>query len=108
VTHSYAVLTVSAEAHDAIALLLREAGYDHAFDRGLIDMHGIALERGSTGSGRKIHAILLYEKPLQEPAPIDPDDDEQVRARLLATGVLVDHTDFRTLPRADADGAPER
>ncbi|MEX0741485.1 MAG: hypothetical protein WD079_01725, partial [Phycisphaeraceae bacterium] len=46
-TYTYAALEVSAAAYDEIAEKLRAAEYDHAFhDDGLIDMHGIALDRG--------------------------------------------------------------
>ena len=50
-THTYALLEVSPQAFDEIATLLREAGYDHVFvshsdGDTVIDMHGIALERG--------------------------------------------------------------
>lgn len=48
-TYTYAELPVSAAAYDEIAVLLRGAGYDHAFhkhgDRVLIDMRGIGLSR---------------------------------------------------------------
>lgn len=44
-THTFATLEVSQAAFDEIEKKLREAGYDHAFVDGLIDMHGIALER---------------------------------------------------------------
>ncbi len=42
-THSYAILTVSAATFQEVADKLRDAGYGHAFDGGRIDMHGIAL-----------------------------------------------------------------
>lgn len=45
-THTFATLEVSAEAYDEIAGKLREAGYDHAFVTGAIDMHGIGITRG--------------------------------------------------------------
>lgn len=50
-THTFAKLKVSQQAYEEIEELLRHAGYDHAFIREgdeppLIDMHGIALERG--------------------------------------------------------------
>lgn len=44
-THTYATLEVSAATYDEIAAKLKEAGYDHAFDDGAIDMHGIGLVR---------------------------------------------------------------
>jgi hypothetical protein len=45
-THTYALLPVSKQTFDEIARKLRDAGYDHAFDDGVIDMHGIGLEQG--------------------------------------------------------------
>lgn len=43
-THTYALLEVSAVAYEEVATKLRAAGYDHAFNAdGEIDMHGIAL-----------------------------------------------------------------
>ncbi len=42
-SHTYAVLEVSAAAFEEIAAKLRAAGYAHAFDRDVIDCHGIAL-----------------------------------------------------------------
>lgn len=51
-THTYATLEVSAEAYDEIKRKLEDAGYQHAFIDGAIDMHGIALVK----------------------APVDPND----------------------------------
>jgi hypothetical protein len=46
-THTYALLQISATAYEEIAQRLRAAGYAHAFgDEGELDMHGIALVRG--------------------------------------------------------------
>lgn len=42
-THTYVVLEVSKACYDEIAKKLKEAGYDHVFNDGEIDMHGIAL-----------------------------------------------------------------
>ncbi|KKK85719.1 hypothetical protein LCGC14_2770490 [marine sediment metagenome] len=44
-TRTYVILEISSVAFLEIALRLREAGYDHAFDEDgtVIDMHGIAL-----------------------------------------------------------------
>lgn len=55
-THTYVKLKISQQAFVEIETLLREAGYDHAFikqDEGypLIDMNGIALERGPFNQG---------------------------------------------------------
>ena len=47
-TYSYAILDVSPGTFDEIAEKLRAAGYDHAFDRDVIDMHGIALRANAT------------------------------------------------------------
>lgn len=46
-TYTYTTLTVSAEAFDEIAGLLRNAGYDRTFlGNGCLDMNSLALERG--------------------------------------------------------------
>jgi hypothetical protein len=42
-THTYAILDVSKKTFDEIRAKLDAAGYQHAFDRDVIDMHGIAL-----------------------------------------------------------------
>lgn len=45
-THTYALLEVSAAAYDEIAAKLCEAGYSHAVnDDGEIDMRGLALTK---------------------------------------------------------------
>jgi len=44
-TYTFATLEVSRETYDEIEAKLREAGYDHAFVDGAIDMHGIGLVR---------------------------------------------------------------
>lgn len=44
-TRTFVVLAVSKKTFDEIHTKLREAGYTHAFEGGLIDMHGIALEQ---------------------------------------------------------------
>lgn len=46
-TYTYVELEVSAAAYDEIAGKLRAAGYDHAFQDGTIDMHGLALTRAT-------------------------------------------------------------
>ena len=47
-TYSYVKLTVSAAAYDEIRALLLKAGYTQAvMESGALDMHGIALVRGS-------------------------------------------------------------
>lgn len=42
-THTFATLEVPAAAFDFIAAKLKEAGYEHAFVDGALDMHGIGL-----------------------------------------------------------------
>lgn len=42
-THTYAILDVSRPVFEEIAAKLRAAGYHHAFDRDVIDLHGIAI-----------------------------------------------------------------
>lgn len=42
-THTYVECAVSHAAHREIEALLRKAGYDHAIEDGVIDMHGLAL-----------------------------------------------------------------
>jgi len=45
-THTFAELEVSEGAYDEIAQKLKDAGYEHAFIGGTIDMHGIGLTKG--------------------------------------------------------------
>ncbi len=42
-THTYAILEVSAATFNEVKAKLTAAEYHHAFDRDVIDMHGIAL-----------------------------------------------------------------
>lgn len=42
-THTYAKLNVSPAFHSEVTGKLKAAGYSHAFDGDVIDMHGIAL-----------------------------------------------------------------
>ena len=44
-THTYVELGLSSAAYDEIATKLKEAGYDHAFVDGAIDMHGLAVTK---------------------------------------------------------------
>lgn len=50
-THTYAIAPVSKATFDEVAKVLKDAGYDHAFDtrEGTIDMHGIALQVQNDG-----------------------------------------------------------
>ena len=50
-TYTFATMDVSKKTYDEIAGKLREAGYDHAFVDGALDMHGIALTKGNASSG---------------------------------------------------------
>lgn len=49
-THSYAIMEVSAAAFEEIEHKLREAGYVHVIDveEGLLDMQGIALAKANS------------------------------------------------------------
>jgi len=68
-THTFAALKVSNQVYEEIEKKLREAGYDHAFIDGAIDMHGIGLLRGGPAwtycAGRlpnyDIYVSVLYE-----------------------------------------------
>jgi hypothetical protein len=67
-THTYAVLEISAAAWHEIATKLRNAGYSHAFgDDGTIDMHGIGVqaipEREEAQTDADRDAVLLTPKP---------------------------------------------
>lgn len=44
-THTFALMEVSDATFEEVARKLREAGYDHAFVDGHLDMHGIALAK---------------------------------------------------------------
>jgi len=46
-THTVAELAISADAYDEIARLLTDAGYDHVFYDGVMDMTGIGLTRSA-------------------------------------------------------------
>lgn len=61
-THTFAELEVSAAAYDEIAGKLREAGYDHAFNEGAIDMHGIGVTR-SAEQGASKALVTAPENP---------------------------------------------
>ncbi len=43
-SHTYAILKVSEASYNEIKEKLEKAGYEHAIEEGVIDMHGIALE----------------------------------------------------------------
>ena len=74
-THTYAIVEVTPATYAEIEAKLRAAGYDHAFelsryarDKHVIDMHGIALQRGKP------------ERPSRR------DDDVHEEGPLLSTG----------------------
>ena len=46
-TNTLAQLEVSASVFDEIAAKLRDAGYDHAFVNGMLDLSGVGLTRGA-------------------------------------------------------------
>ena len=49
VTHTYAIMEVSASTYQEIRKILEEAGYQLAFeDDGVIDLHGLALKKNET------------------------------------------------------------
>ena len=56
-TYTYAILDVSRATYDEVRRLLDSAGYQHVFDRDVIDMHGIALR--AVGAD----AVLAFPKP---------------------------------------------
>ena len=53
-THSFAELEVSELAYNEIKRKLKEAGYEHAFIEGAIDMKGIALTKQEEKTGRLV------------------------------------------------------
>lgn len=74
-THTYAVLQVSATVYDEVKQKLEAAGYSHAFHTHegeptpTIDMHGIGLTRGAEDEGRVAkltEALRLYGRHLRE------------------------------------------
>ena len=67
-SHTYALLEVSAATFVEVLHKLREAGYDHAIDErlGEIDMHGLALQAppkhsGSCSNQNVLHPLGAYE-----------------------------------------------
>jgi hypothetical protein len=52
VTHTYVILEVSTLAYGEIHAKLKAAGYDHVFHAdNIVDMRGIAVQRGGESSG---------------------------------------------------------
>lgn len=58
VTHTLAHLEVSKSTYDEIAGKLREAGWDHAFLDGVIDMHGVGLVKSSEDPEGEVDSTL--------------------------------------------------
>jgi hypothetical protein len=67
-SHTYALLEVSVETYSEIREKLEAAGYTHAFDAGVIDMHGLALVF-------KQPKPVVTDKDFQ-PKPEHPDEVE--------------------------------
>jgi len=69
-THTYALLEVSASVYDEVEHLLRAAGSDEAIQDGEIDMHGLALVKAEEARPA-LHAIAeaLREKAAREERP---------------------------------------
>lgn len=65
-THTYVTLEVSQETYDEVRRLLLAADYQHVFHDGLIDMHGIALERSET-HGKVLPRILQNQTDAEKP-----------------------------------------
>lgn len=81
-THTVAELEVSAGAYDEIAQLLRDAGYDHVFRDGVIDMSGIGLTREEPPE-MSVSVRAANDRYLEETAAIDaryPDIAAKVNA----------------------------
>lgn len=73
VTHTFAILEISAAVYKEIYDKLKVAGYEHAFieheDGEVIDMHGIAL-------GKEKHDADERPEPIQNPIIIGNQPDE--------------------------------
>jgi len=69
-THTYAILDVSHATYDEIARKLKAAEYWHAFDRDVIDMHGIGLRAVEEEIG---------PSQLEQPEPTRPPDRRRHR-----------------------------
>jgi hypothetical protein len=51
-TRTFVVLGISKTAYEEIAKKLRNAGYEHVFSNGVMDMHGLALKVEPEKPGR--------------------------------------------------------
>lgn len=64
-THTYVTLPLSPAAYDEIRRKLEDAGYQHCFhEDGLVDMHGLAIEREDDSSDMKEGSGSEQPKPL--------------------------------------------
>lgn len=68
-THTYALLELSPAAYDEIAGKLRAAGYHHAFNDGVIDMHGIGIASEKAKPVTAPRLCVTCRKPEGEPHP---------------------------------------
>jgi hypothetical protein len=75
-THTYAVLELSAEAYEEIRRKLVTAGYDHAIREGEIDMHGIG--------------VAVQKVPAAERQALPAGSDYRVAVPLNVQGTLKD------------------
>lgn len=64
-THTYAVLDISRVAYDEIRRKLEVAGYQHAFDGDIIDMHGIALAAPDRCASVAEMARALFDREIR-------------------------------------------
>ncbi|MFP5227567.1 MAG: hypothetical protein ACLGXA_08035 [Acidobacteriota bacterium] len=70
-THTYAVLTISPEAHAEITAKLLAARYAHAIHGETIDMKGIALEPQAEEKPEFIRVVAPGQEIQREIRPID-------------------------------------
>lgn len=91
-THTYAELQVSHSAYQEIYRLLKQAGYEHAFDpdTGAIDMHGIGLVSAAeaqavpvmgpavaiTDAGKIMQLVWAYGDAMYQHGRCRNDNDE--------------------------------
>jgi hypothetical protein len=90
VTHTYALLEISAPAYDEIAAKFRDAGYTHAFgEEGEIDMDGVAVIREEAEPTRDplalVRGYLHFDEACKQidaimPPSIHPVKQQDVRA----------------------------
>lgn len=81
-THTFATLEVTDSTYEEIEKKLKEAGYDHAFIEGAIDMNGIALTKKRENSGMRIG---VAEENIQTGDYVSLDDKTGKLRRTIAT-----------------------